>query len=83
MKELFFFNKMITPNFVTVLYWLSLAAIVFAALSAWILVGFYAALSALFFGAIWVRVIFERIIIAFKNNEYLKIIAEKNNGQAQ
>ena len=83
MKELFFFNKMITPNFVTVLYWLSLAAIVIAAFSAWIFAGFYTALSALIFGAIWVRVIFERIIIAFKNNEYLKIIAEKNNGQAQ
>lgn len=78
-KSIFFFDAMITPKVITFIYWLVLALIALAAVLSFangVMAGVVGIISAVFL-AIFQRVMFELIIIAFKNNEYLKKIAEK------
>jgi hypothetical protein len=62
MRNIFFFDAMLTPKIITAVYWLALLGVL---------------LSGIIIGGVFVRVAFEMIIIAFKNNEYLRKIAEK------
>ena len=76
-KELLSFETLITPKVITVLYWLALAAIVIAGVIAMLLRGFFPGLLFIVIAAIVTRISFERTIVAFKSNEYLKQIAER------
>ena len=76
LKVILFFDTMITPKVITLLYWIVMVLIIFSGIfmmTQSILQG----LAILVGGTIVYRVLFEMIIIAFKNNEYLKKIAEK------
>lgn len=77
MKDIFFFEKMFTPKFLTLLYWIFLAAVVVSGFGAIFVKGFFVGVISMVVGLVWVRIMFEAILIAFKNNEYLRIIAEK------
>ncbi|WET17061.1 DUF4282 domain-containing protein [Yersinia intermedia] len=68
---------MLTPKILTGLYWLLLVLIiisgVFVMISTSVIGGFFSILG----GVLATRICFEMIMIAFKNNEYLKKIADK------
>lgn len=85
MKNIFFFNSMITPKIVTFLYWLTLIAVIVSGIINMIAIGHYAGflggvfggLLGIVVGLVLTRVSFELIIVVFKNNEYLRRISEK------
>jgi hypothetical protein len=76
-KNIFFFEAMLTPKIITFVYWLSLLGIVVGGVGLMIYGEFFRGLLGLIIGGVFTRVCFEMVIIAFKNNEYLRKIAEK------
>lgn len=78
-RNIFFFDSMVTPKIITFVYWISLFAV---AVSGLMTIFFthqvLGGILAIVLGGLGVRVGFELVIIAFKNNEYLKKIAEKS-----
>ncbi|TQI78158.1 uncharacterized protein DUF4282 [Serratia fonticola] len=77
MKNIFFFDAMLTPKIITAVYWLCLLAILASGIGAMVYGEFFRGLLGMILGGVFTRVCFEMIIIAFKNNEYLRKIAEK------
>jgi hypothetical protein len=76
-KNIFFFDAMLTPKIITAVYWLCLLAILASGIGAMVYGEFFRGLLGMILGGVFTRVCFEMIIIAFKNNEYLRKIAEK------
>ncbi|AJJ17395.1 MULTISPECIES: DUF4282 domain-containing protein [Yersinia] len=78
LKNVLFFDALLTPKILTGLYWLLLVFIiisgVFVMINTSVIGGFLSILG----GALATRICFEMIMIAFKNNEYLKKIADKS-----
>lgn len=78
LKNVLFFDALLTPKILTGLYWLLLVLIiisgVFVMISTSVIGGFFSILG----GVLATRICFEMIMIAFKNNEYLKKIADKS-----
>ncbi|EPY5345317.1 DUF4282 domain-containing protein [Klebsiella quasipneumoniae] len=78
MKSVFGFDAMLTPKILVVIYWISMLCIlgvgVYSIISDHPV---YAAIGTIG-GLIGCRMCFELIMIAFKNNEYLRRIAENN-----
>ncbi|CAI0915143.1 Uncharacterised protein [Serratia rubidaea] len=77
MKSIFLFDAMLTPKIITVVYWLTLLGVIISGIGMMTYSGVFSGLLAILIGGVFVRVAFEMIIIAFKNNEYLRRIAEK------
>jgi hypothetical protein len=77
MKSIFFFDAMLTPKIITVAYWLSLLGMILSGIMYIYMGDFFRGLLGMVIGCIFIRVCFEMVIIAFKNNEYLRKIAEK------
>lgn len=77
MKNIFFFDAMLTPKIITGVYWLCLLAILVGGIGSIFFGEFLRGLVAMIVGGVFTRVCFEMVIIAFKNNEYLRRIAEK------
>lgn len=77
MKNIFFFDAMLTPKIITAVYWLCLLGILASGIAAMAYGEFFRGLLGMILGGVFTRVCFEMIIIAFKNNEYLRKIAEK------
>lgn len=77
MKDIFFFDSMLTPKIITFIYWLLLLSAVVGGLGSIfggsILTGF----GILIGGAIGARIWCELLIVLFKINENIKIVAEK------
>lgn len=77
MKDIFFFESMLTPKIITFVYWLMLLTVVVGALgtifSGKILIG----LGAFVGGVIGVRIWCELLIVLFKINENIKKMAER------
>lgn len=78
MKDIFFFDAMLTPKIITGVYWLCLLSIIVGGIGAMFYDQFFRGLLGMIIGGVFARVCFEMIIIAFKNNEYLRKIAEKS-----
>ena len=82
-RDLFFFDAMLTPKFITVIYWLGLIGVVLSGLGSIFLMGFQYVtfggfIRGLFItvaGAIAVRVWCELMIVLFKINENVQKIA--------
>lgn len=68
---------MLTPKIITAVYWLCLLGILVSGIGAMFYGEFFRGLLGIILGGVFTRVCFEIIIIAFKNNEYLRKIAEK------
>ena len=68
-KDLLFFEKMITPQIVVVLYWLSLVAIVISGIGAMFSGQFLQGLGILILGAIAARIYCEFITVIFQLNK--------------
>jgi len=83
MRDVFFFDKMITPKIITFVYWVMLVIVAISALG-WIFAGhggffgrFFAGIFGALFGAIAVRIWCELLIVLFKMNEALQEIRKK------
>lgn len=69
------FDKLITPKIINVLYGITMLLLVVAAIITFIN-GKPAGALVLAICAVFCRVFFECIMVSFKNNEYLRRIAE-------
>lgn len=80
MKDLLFFDKMITPKVINVVYWFMLASAVFSGLAMMFNQysgGFLPGLFILISGVIGARIFCELLIVLFKINENLQKMADK------
>lgn len=80
MKDILFFETMLTPKIITFVYWLLLCAVVIAGLSTMFMSyggGFLKGAGIIVGGVIGVRIWCELLIVLFKINENIKKIADK------
>lgn len=79
MKDVLFFDSMLTPKIITVVYWLMLLGVVFAGFGALLGIdgGLITAIGIWVGGAIGVRIWCEMLIVLFKINDNLKKLADK------
>ncbi|WP_018158318.1 MULTISPECIES: DUF4282 domain-containing protein [unclassified Thioalkalivibrio] len=81
MRDFLFFDTMLTPKIITIVYWLLLLVVVVSGLGAMFsgsgLMGLLIGLAILVFGAIGARVWSELLIVIFKINENTKKMADK------
>ncbi|WP_036543899.1 DUF4282 domain-containing protein [Nitrincola lacisaponensis] len=86
MKNIFFFDAMLTPKIITIVYWLLLAGVVitglgmiFGSFNAYYGGGmmFLGGLATIIFGSIGVRIWCELLIVLFKINDNIRKVAEK------
>ncbi len=80
MKNIFFFDSMLTPKIITFVYWLMLLATLVSGLGSMFTQyggGFLAGLGIIIFGAIGSRIWCELLIVLFKIHENLQKIANK------
>ena len=76
-RDVLFFDKMIVPKVIQVLYWVLLVGCVIAALGVMFTQSFFAGLVALILGPLFVRIWCELMIVMFKMNEALQSIKAK------
>ena len=79
---MFGFDKLITPRIISALYIITVALLAFAAVLTFFTRGFNAAGLLLLIMALFARIFFECIMVSFKNNEYLRRIAESLEKQS-
>lgn len=77
MKDLLFFNAMLTPKILTIVYWVLLVSVVLSGLYTLFMVSFFAGIATIVGGAIGVRIWCELLIVIFKIHENLRRIADK------
>ena len=83
MKDLLYFENMLTPKIVTIIYWLSLIGIVIAALatlftgSRGFLVNIVLCVLILVLGSLMARIYCELVIVIFKIYESVHKLANK------
>ncbi|MBE7374173.1 DUF4282 domain-containing protein [Pseudomonas lopnurensis] len=77
MKDLFFFDAMLTPKIITLIYWLGLISVVVGAVATLFAGALFQALGILVFGLIGTRVWCELLIVLFKIHENLQKVANK------
>lgn len=72
-KDVFFFDNMLTPKIIVVVYWLMLLSAVVSGLGLIFGAGsFFGGLGAIIGGVIGARIFCELLIVAFKINEALQ-----------
>jgi len=76
MKSIFGFDAMLTPKILVILYWVAMLFILVGGVFSITLTNPLYSLLGTIGGLISCRMGFELIMIAFKNNEYLRRIAE-------
>lgn len=80
-NKIFYFDNMLTPKIITVVYWILLAAVVLGGLGAMFgtgtFTGFITGLAGMAFGLVLVRIWCELLIVLFKINANLQKMAEK------
>lgn len=79
MKDLLFFESMLTPKIITIVYWFLLLAAVVSGLGTMFSGQFIGGILMLIGGILGARIWCELLIVLFKINENIKKIA---NGQA-
>ena len=82
MKNVFFFDSMLTPKIITVIYWLLLVAVVISGLTTMFSEyggSIFAGLGILIGGAVGARVWCELMIVMFKIHENLQKIAQSKD----
>lgn len=79
MRDLFFFDAMLTPKIITLLYWLMLLGSLIGGLQQMFSAygSFWAGLGIIVGGAIGARIWCELMIVAFKINEALQDMRKK------
>ncbi|NCC24675.1 MAG: DUF4282 domain-containing protein [Deltaproteobacteria bacterium] len=82
MRDLLFFDKMLTPKIITIVYWLILLGVALGALTTifgggFTIGKFFMGLIGAAFGALFARIWCELMIVLFKMNEALQEIRNK------
>ena len=75
MNDIFFFDKMLTPKIITIVYWFMLLSAVFSGLGMMfggMEGGFIGGLIAMVVGLVGARIVCELLIVLFKMNEALQ-----------
>lgn len=75
MKDIFFFDSMITPKIITFVYWLMLVGILVSGLGMMFGGSFLGGLGMIVGGAIGTRIWCELLIVLFKIHENLQSLA--------
>ncbi|MGO1295747.1 MAG: DUF4282 domain-containing protein [Vibrio sp.] len=81
MKDIFFFNSMLTPKIITFIYWLMLLTSLVSGLGMMFTAyggGFLSGLGIIIGGAIGARIWCELLMVLFKIHENLQKIANKS-----
>ena len=81
MKQLLGFDYLLTPRVLVFFYWIAMLFILLGGIYSIFTGNAIAGFFGLLFSLIGCRVMFELIMVAFKNNEYLRRIAE-NTGKS-
>jgi hypothetical protein len=76
-RDVFFFDKMLTPTVIAVVYWLALIGVVVGGIVVMISQSFFGGLLTIVFGALFARIWCELIIVLFKVNDALQEIRRK------
>lgn len=83
-KDIFFFDSMLTPKIITVVYWLSLFAVIVTGLTTWFsgfggftFAKFLMGIAIMVGGAVGARIYCELLIVLFKIHENIRRIADK------
>jgi len=85
LRDLFFFDEMLTPKVITVLYWLALLYVAVTGLSVMFagdkmtFAKFTGGLGVMIGGVIAARISSELLIVAFKINENIQALAERKD----
>jgi hypothetical protein len=80
MKDLFFFDSMLTPKIITFVYWLMLFTAVIASIGVMAAPfpgAFFAGLAVLIGGVVLTRIWCELLIVLFKIHESAQAVARK------
>ncbi|MGC9456262.1 MAG: DUF4282 domain-containing protein [Halothiobacillaceae bacterium] len=82
MRDIFFFDSMLTPKIITFIYWLLLVMVLIAGLGAMFstggLGGFLSGLVGILIGTVLVRVWCELMIVIFKINDNLRRMVDRD-----
>lgn len=76
-RDIFFFDSMLTPKIITVVYWLLLLFSVVGGLVAMFVQSFIAGLIYIVCGVLFSRIWCELLIVLFKMNDALQAIRDK------
>lgn len=76
-RDLLFFDKMIVPKVILVLYWVLLVGAALGAIGTMFAQSFLLGLVGLILGPLFVRIWCELLIVMFKINESLQVIRDK------
>jgi len=76
-RDVLFFDKMLTPTVIAVVYWLALIGVVVGGIVVMISQSFFGGLLTIVFGALFARIWCELIIVLFKVNDALQEIRRK------
>lgn len=80
MRDILFFDSMLTPKIITLVYWLLLVAVVISGLGMMFSGGvgsFLMGILTMLAGAVGARIWCELLIVLFKINENMKKVADK------
>lgn len=77
-KDVLFFDRMLTPSIITIVYWLLLAGVVLSALGVMFTQSLFGGLGMLIGGVIGVRIWCELLIVIFKIHQNLQTFVEKS-----
>lgn len=73
-RDVLVFDKMLTPQVITIVYWILLVVVVFGGIGAMFTQSFIAGLVYLVIGLVFARIWCELLIVLFKMNDALQAI---------
>lgn len=76
MRDILFFDSMLTPKIITIVYWILLFVVVVSGIGSMFAGKFLMGLAALVGGAVGARIWCELLIVLFKINDNIKQLAE-------
>ncbi|MGS7193213.1 DUF4282 domain-containing protein [Enterobacter cloacae subsp. dissolvens] len=82
MKSILGFDYLLTPRVLVFFYWLVMLSILLGGIYSFFAGSLVTGFFGMVFSLIGCRVMFELIMVAFKNNEYLRRIAENSEKTA-
>jgi hypothetical protein len=79
-KDVLFFDKMLTPQVITFVYWILIVVVVLGGIGTMFVQSFIAGLIAIVLGLLFARIWCELLIVLFKMNDALQDIRRRDGG---
>jgi Domain of unknown function (DUF4282) len=76
-RDVFFFDKMLTPQLITLIYWILLVGSLLGGIVAMFTQSFIGGVLTIVFGALFSRIWCELLIVLFKMNDALQAIKDR------